>query len=271
MLQSSRYLMESEEESIRLDLKTNSEKVKDQALWAGIKPGMRVADLGCGSGKTSYVLNQLVQPNGEVLGVDFSEQRIEFANANYRDIGLTFHCKDIREPLDNMGKFDFVWVRFVLEYYREESFDIVKSISKILRPQGILCLIDLDYNCLTYYGFSNELQETIHEMMRLIEQEANFDPYVGRKLYSFLYDLNYANIIANVEAHHLIFGPLKKSDEFNWSKKLEIAEKKSGYVLRNLKGSQKRFSEEFMKAFSDPRRFVYTPLISCRGQKPASE
>ena len=50
------YIMESEEESIRLDLKTDPKTIKKQAIWAGLKPGMRVADLGCGPGKTTFFL-----------------------------------------------------------------------------------------------------------------------------------------------------------------------------------------------------------------------
>ena len=42
------YLMESEAEAIRLDVKTDGRAVERQARWAGLKPGMRVADLGCG-------------------------------------------------------------------------------------------------------------------------------------------------------------------------------------------------------------------------------
>ena len=35
-------------------------------------------------------------------------------------------------------------MRFVLEYYAASSFDIVKNIVEILKPGGIVCLIDLD-------------------------------------------------------------------------------------------------------------------------------
>ena len=55
------YLMEDEREAVRLDLKTDAAAVEKQARWAGIKPGMRVADLGCGSGKTTFYLNKLIQ------------------------------------------------------------------------------------------------------------------------------------------------------------------------------------------------------------------
>jgi len=61
------YLMESEEESIRLDLKTDPRDIQKQARWAGIRAGMRVGDLGCGPGKMRYYMNRLVQPGGSTL------------------------------------------------------------------------------------------------------------------------------------------------------------------------------------------------------------
>ena len=51
--------MEDAEEAVRLDIKTDAIVVEKQALWAGIKPGMRVADIGCGSGKTNSILLKL--------------------------------------------------------------------------------------------------------------------------------------------------------------------------------------------------------------------
>ena len=146
-----RYLMESEEETLRLELKTDVNVVRKQALWAGLKSGMRVADLGCGPGLTTSILHDLVSPNGETIGVDFSEERHKHAVYNYKTSGIEFICKDIREPLEALGSFDFIWVRFVLEYYLNGNFDIVNNIYKILKPGGILCLIDLDHNCLNHY------------------------------------------------------------------------------------------------------------------------
>ena len=37
-------------------------------LRAGIRPGMKVVDLGCGVGMTTQLLAELVGPTGEVLG-----------------------------------------------------------------------------------------------------------------------------------------------------------------------------------------------------------
>lgn len=41
------YLMESAAVAIRLDVKTDGRDAEKQAFWAGLKPGMRVADLDC--------------------------------------------------------------------------------------------------------------------------------------------------------------------------------------------------------------------------------
>ena len=73
------YLMESDDEALRLDLKTDPEVIEKLALWAGIKPGMRVADMGGGSGKATFYLHKLIQPGGETIGVDGSDQRLNYA------------------------------------------------------------------------------------------------------------------------------------------------------------------------------------------------
>jgi ubiquinone/menaquinone biosynthesis C-methylase UbiE len=261
------YLMESDEETLRLDMKTDAKVVENQALWAGIKPGMRVADLGFGSGKTTFNLHKLVQPNGEVVGVDMAEDRIKYAEKYYRNKGIKYILRDIRAPLDDLGMFDFIWVRFVLEYYRSESFNIVKNISKILKPGGIICLIDLDYNCLNHFGLSKKLKKALYGITKAMEKNADFDPFVGIKLYSFLYDLGYQDIDVSLTPHHLIFGELNKVDAFNWTKKVEVAVKRLGYDFKEYERGYEGFIEEFTQFFSNPRRFTYTPLISCKGRK----
>ena len=262
------YLMESNEEAIRLNMKTESSTLNKQALWAGIKPGTRVADVGCGIGKTTFYLHQLVQPQGSVVGIDASQKRIEHAQEHYGNDGTEFVCKDFLEPLDSLGMFDFIWVRFVLEYHLSNSFQIVRNVSRILKPGGILCLIDLDHNCLNHFGQSEKLERTFRAVMRFMEEKADFDPYVGRKLYSFLYDLGYKDIDVNIDSHHLIFGELTSTDAFNWALKGEAAARNAGYAFDEYEGGFEEFFQEFKLFFADPRRFTYTPIISCRGCKP---
>ncbi len=263
------YLMESEEEALRLDIKTDPALVEKQAQWAGIKPGMRVADLGCGAGKTTFHLNRLVQPGGKTIGVDIAKQRVDYAKTHYSDEGIDYMVGDIREPLDHLGRFDFIWVRFVLEYYLKGSLDIVKNISQNLKPGGTLFLIDLDCNCLRNYGLSQRLENALVQLMKIMETKFNFDPYVGIKLYSYLFDLGFQDIDVKVTPHNLIFGELLEKDSFNWARKVEISAKNSGFAFEEFEGGYQEFYDEFTEYFSSLRRFSYTPMIWCRGKKPA--
>lgn len=269
-IKSNDYLMEGREESLRLDQKTDPRAVERQARWAGIKPGMRLADMGCGSGKTTSVLYSLVHPGGEAVGLDFAPSRYEFAQSHYASSGIRFLCRDVREPLDDLGSFDFIWVRFLLEYYLSGSFEIVKNLARLLKPGGILCLIDLDHNSLNYFPLPERLEKTLWGLAELVRVKADFDLWAGRKLYSFLYDLGFQDISVEVTAHNVIYGPLKETDAFNWIKKAEVAPQKIQYGFPEYGGSYQEFFEEFSEFFRNERRFTYTPLISCRGIKPLS-
>jgi ubiquinone/menaquinone biosynthesis C-methylase UbiE len=262
------YLMENPEESLRLDLKTDNEVTHKQALWAGLQPGMRVADIGCGSGKATVTLHELAQPSGSVVGIDMSEQRVSYATEHYGRPGLIFVSRSVREPLEDLGTFDFVWVRFLLEYYLTGSFDMVKNLDKLLKPGGILCLIDLDHNCLSHYGLPPRMERAFFALAQFLAEKADFDPYVGRKLYSYLYNLGYEEINVDLAAHHLIYGPIKTADDFNWTRKIEVGVRKFGFHFEEYKGGYEEFLNEFKRWFSDPGRFTYTPVICCRGRKP---
>jgi len=267
------YLMEHEDEAKRLDLKTGAAEVRAQALWAGIEPGMRVADIGCGSGKTTLTLYELVRPDGAAVGVDASPARVAHAREQcgdeHGDDGISFVCADFLAPLAPLGKFDFIWVRFVLEYHRAQSFEIAASLAAQLNPGGILFLADLDHNSLNHFGLSDRLARAVAGIMKRLEETKDFDPYVGRKLYSYLYDLGLEEIAVSMSPHHLIYGELGEVDRYNWHTKVELAAKRSGYGFPEYAGSFEEFFEEFRRFFADPRRFTYTPLICVRGRKPA--
>src|SRR4051812_23179427 len=61
------------------------------AAWldaAGIRPGMRVADLGCGPGDVTFAAAERVGPTGAVIGVDDAEHPLEFGRGRAQRAGL---------------------------------------------------------------------------------------------------------------------------------------------------------------------------------------
>lgn len=258
--------MESSEESIRLEIKTNSGAVREQAQWCGIEPGMRILDAGCGPGKTSAILHEMVQPNGSVMGIDYSPQRIAYAQKHYSEgQKIEYLLHDLREPLPDIGFFDVIWVRFVLEHHRKKGKVIIENLKHILKPGGVLCLLDLDHNCLNHYEVTPSMRDLLHRLMEALDERYDFDTYAGRKLYSYLYDNGFKDIQVTLMPHHLIYGEIRNEDFFNWTKKVEVAARRLKDIFDGYPGGYEGFVRAFESFFRDPRRFTYTALIICKG------
>ncbi|MDT8443336.1 MAG: methyltransferase domain-containing protein [Desulfuromonadales bacterium] len=262
------YLMEDPQEIERLERKTDPQEVLAQARWAGLSEGMRVADIGCGPGLTSSILLHAVQPGGQVVGVDCSAERILHAQTRYQRQGLLFQQENFFGDLSSLGSFDFVWARFVLEFHRSRATQLVANLNQLVRPAGVLCLIDLDYNCLSHAGLPDRVDETIREVVSDLEKNADFDPYAGRRLYGHLFNLGYQDIRVEMTSHHLIYGELDEAERYNWERKVLVAARRSNCGFSRYQGDFDSFAREFTAAFQNPCRFTYTPLISCCGRKP---
>jgi SAM-dependent methyltransferase len=84
--------------------------------------GRRVLDLGSGSGRDAYLLAQLVGPDGEIIGVDMTDEQLATANAH-----VGWHMSRFSYPKPN--------VRFLKGYIEQldqlglepESFDVIVS------------------------------------------------------------------------------------------------------------------------------------------------
>ena len=134
---------------------------------------------------------------------------------------------------------------------------------------GSLCLLDLDNNSLNHYGLPNQMQDLLKKLIKLLEEKSDFDPYAGRKLYSYLYDLGYEDIQVEMVAHHLIYGDISDLDMFNWITKARVASMKNKGLFKKYPGGNEGFVEDFRRFLKNPRRFTYTPLVVCKGVKPA--
>ncbi len=265
------YLMESPDEELRLELKTDPDAVRSQAEWCGVAKGMRVLDAGCGPGLVASILHTMVGPNGRITGIDYSDRRLAYARRKYTAKGrIEFVKHDLRKALPFSGEFDLVWARFVLEYYRNDLPRIVANLSETLKPGGTLCLLDLDNNCLNHFPLPDKLASVLPKIFELLENKHNFDPLTGRKLYTLLYDLGYEDIAVEIRAHHLIYGQLMDRDLFNWIKKVEMITSRERELFDGYPQGVRGFFRDFQEFFRNPRRFTYTPLIMCKGTKPST-
>jgi ubiquinone/menaquinone biosynthesis C-methylase UbiE len=137
----------SEAESQRLIKQSSFLQPFTERLFrrAGIGPGMRVLDLGCGAGDVSFLAAEIVGPTGSVLGIDRDPGVLEIARERARQTGSTtvsFEERSVDEFRDS-GPFDAVVGRFVLLYQPDPASALVR-IRGLLRAGGILALAEPD-------------------------------------------------------------------------------------------------------------------------------
>jgi SAM-dependent methyltransferase len=116
-------------------------------LWrlAGIVPGARVADVGCGPGALLPALAAEVGPTGHVTGVDGDRAAVEAAVAYTAGESIVdVHWGQVDETGLPAGALDVVMMRHVLAHNGGREAAIVGHLATLLRPGGCLYLVDTD-------------------------------------------------------------------------------------------------------------------------------
>jgi len=112
---------------------------------AGIGRGMRVLDIGCGSGDVAFLVADLVGLSGEIVGVDRERKAVDWANARARSRGTT-NVKFIEGDPSEMEfdqQFDAIVGRLVLMYYLD-PVDALRKVIRHVRPGGLIVFQEVD-------------------------------------------------------------------------------------------------------------------------------
>jgi SAM-dependent methyltransferase len=116
---------------------------------AGIAPGMRVLDVGCGGGDVAFLVADLVGPAGEVVGVDRVPSALQWAisRAQFRSVSNTRFLEGDPAGMAFDEPFDAVVGRLVLMYY-PDPVDALRKLQNHLCPGGLAVFQEFDLaNC----------------------------------------------------------------------------------------------------------------------------
>lgn len=127
------------------------------ALWkvAGIGPGQRVLDIGCGPGYAAFDLANFVQGKGRVVGIDESAAFTGFVTAQAKARGLPQvtarigDAQDLAASLTGEAPFDLAYARWVLCFVPHPD-RVVQGAAEALRKGGRFVVQDyFNYTAMT--------------------------------------------------------------------------------------------------------------------------
>lgn len=114
--------------------------------------GLRVLDLGCGSGRDVYLLAQLVGPAGAVVGVDMTPEQLDVARRHQQHHAELFGFANVRfvegriEELENLalepGSFDLVISNCVVNL-STDKLAVLNGVRRLLKRGGEFYFADV--------------------------------------------------------------------------------------------------------------------------------
>jgi ubiquinone/menaquinone biosynthesis C-methylase UbiE len=152
-----------------------------------LRPGMIIAEIGCGTGTVARELAAIVGPGGRVHGFDLSEKFIAVARARAAQSGrVDFQVADaLALPLPE-ASLDAYRAERVYMHMKSPEAALAEAF-RVLRPGGRLLTMDQDWDTLVFDGdvattrrvtraFADSLVNgTVARRMRPLLRQAGFD------------------------------------------------------------------------------------------------
>ncbi len=172
----------------RLKLQATVALSLEKDIWAkaGLRAGMAVLDLGCGPGFTSCALAASVG-DGSVTGVDISAELIavaEQAKAMEKVDNVSFRTGNVYDLDLPPASFDFVYARFVFQHLEDPGLAL-RNILCVLKPGGILCVLDIDDNWTSFAPGSDAFVRFIRKAGS-VQRRKGGNRLIGSQLHGLL-------------------------------------------------------------------------------------
>jgi ubiquinone/menaquinone biosynthesis C-methylase UbiE len=152
---------------------------------AGVRPGMRCLDLGCGGGEGTFELAVAAGPGGSVTGVDMDAEKLALAREAAGERGIAnvdFRAGNVND-FDETDAYDFVYCRFLLQHLAR-PLDLLGRMWAAVRSGGVLAVEDADFDGL-FCDPANAGFDFYATMYQQVCRRNGGDPAIGRKLYRY--------------------------------------------------------------------------------------
>jgi len=156
---------------------------------AGIGPGMHVLDIGCGAGDVSFLVSEIVGPQGSVVGIDLDGEVIRFADERRAARGganVVFRESDARS-VNSERLFDAAVGRLVLMYINDPT-EALRLMAERVRPGGIVAFHESGAGISPVFAMNLPVFASLQNLIRTTFRLSGARVGIGAELYSMMRD-----------------------------------------------------------------------------------
>jgi ubiquinone/menaquinone biosynthesis C-methylase UbiE len=158
-----------------------------------LKPGMRVLDVGCGTGAISKGIAERIGPNGYVTGIDNTEKFITSGKETYQHINnLELIYADIFQ-FEPAEKFDLIVSARVLQWLNN-PVDALKRFKKLLKPGGQVSVLDYNHEQLQWHPAPPESMLRFYGTFLRWRADAGMNNHIAEDLPGYFEEAGFSNI-----------------------------------------------------------------------------
>ena len=183
-----------------------------------LKEGMKVLDVGCGTGAISKDIAKIIGARGKVIGIDLTEKFILSGKETYKEIkNLELIHADLFEYAPN-EKFDLIISARTLQWLNNPKAALIKMKS-MLNPNGQISILDYNHEDLEWSPNPPESMKLFYDTFLRWRKDAGMNNRIAEDLSGMMKELGFSAIdVINSNEHYIRAREDFKSKVGIWSK-----------------------------------------------------
>lgn len=246
------------------ELRAYSAELLDRA---GIEPGWKVIDLGCGPAGVLDLLAERVGPSGQVMGLDFNPANVARAREFVVELGLD-NVRVVEGDARHTGlppaALDLVHARTLLINLPEPQ-EVMTEMVRLVRPGGVVAVMEPDTAMTVCYP-DLPAWERMYDVFSQSFRADGADPTIGRRLGELFNDAGLVDVGVGARADVFPAGYSRRTVRPDLVRSM-----RSKIIARGIAGEDElvEIDRAVRTHLDDPRTLLMQVLFMAWGRKPA--
>jgi ubiquinone/menaquinone biosynthesis C-methylase UbiE len=222
-------------------------------LTSILKPGMKILDVGCGTGSISKDIAAIIGEIGKVIGIDNTEIFILSGKESYQNVtNLELIHVDLFD-FNPEEKFDLIVSARVLQWLSNPKEALLKMKS-LLKPNGQISILDYDHTNLVWNPSPPESMQEFYNTFLKWRQDAGMNNKIAEDLPYLLEEAGFHSI------EKINSDEFYNEERFDYKSKIGIWSKVAGSLQMVEEGYLD--NELRLKAIEEYNHWIETEAIS---------